>query len=57
MTLSGENNMAVIISLEAAKDIQYLLQQLPYERVVRLNDELTYGIKHSMEYNKLISDV
>ena len=52
--LSGEKNMAVIISLEAAKDLQYLIQQLPYERVVRLNDELSYGIAHTIDYNKLI---
>ena len=51
---SGENNMAVIISLEAAKDLQYLIQQLPYERVVRLNDELSYGIAHTVDYNKLL---
>lgn len=46
--------MAVIISLETAKDLQYLIQQLPYERVVRLNDELSYGITHAVDYNKLI---
>jgi hypothetical protein len=54
MNLSGEKNLAVIISLETAKDLQYLIQQLPYERVVRLNDELSYGIAHTIEYNKLI---
>lgn len=52
--LTGENNMAVIISLETAKDLQYLIQQLPYERVVRVNDELSYGIAHTVDYNKLI---
>ena len=54
MNLSGEKNMAVIISLETAKDLQYLIQQLPSERVVRLNDELSYGIAHTVDYYKLI---
>ena len=54
--ISGEKNMAVIISLETAKDLQYLIQQLPYERVVRLNDELSYGIAHTIGYNKSIEN-
>ena len=54
MNPSGENNMVVIISLEAAKDLQYLIQSLPYERVVRLNDELNDAIKHPVNNNLLV---
>ncbi len=49
------SKQSVIISVEAAKDLQYLIQQLPYERVVRLNDELTYALKYPVD-NKLLID-
>lgn len=44
----------VTISETAAKDILYLLHQLPYERVIRLVDELNYGLATVMEYGKLV---